>query len=304
MMKHDLNDLRLFVDVAAASSYAKASRLTGVSRATLSRRIAGLEEELGLRLIERSSRTFRLTGPGQQLFDRAKDVVAAADAAFDMLEAEGADPQGEVRFAVAPSVLQLRLNDMIADYLAAFPRVSIQIEATNRRVDLLRDGFDFAIRAGETRSGPLDQVILPFASVEHVLVIAPELTPFLRPTLTETLQQVPSLAWAAAAQPASWRVERSDGTTQPINLSPKLAVEDMAALRIAALRGLGIAMMPRIMVEDDLQAGRLVNIELDMRPPAGRIHAVHLGKKGMRPVVRHLLDWLAAAYQGICAPRN
>lgn len=75
----------------------------------------------------------------------------------------------------------------------------------------------------------------------------------------------------------------------------------MAALRIAALRGVGIARMPRILVESDLRAGRLVPVELDLRPPVGRIHAVHLGKKGMRPVVRQLLDWLALAYDSICA---
>lgn len=304
MMKHNLNDLRLFVDVAEAANYAKASRASGVPRATLSRRINALEEALGLRLIERSSRSFRLTTAGQQLFDRAKEAIFQVDAAFDLLLSDTAEPQGKVRFAVAPSVLQLRLDAMIADYLAAFPRVSVQIEATNRRVDLLRDGFDFAIRAGTTGSGPQDLVVLPFASIEHVLVIAPELTPLLRPTLAETLEAIPALAWAATAQPASWRLEQTDGKMTRLNLSPRLSVEDMSALRKATLRGLGMALMPLVLVEEDLKAQRLSPVRLDLRAPTGRIHAVHLGKKGMRPVVRHLLDWLAVGYQDLCATRN
>ncbi len=303
-MTYDLNDLRLFVRVVQAGGYAKASRQTGVPRATLSRRISALEAELGLRLIERSSRSFRITSPGEQLFERAKDVIALADAAFETLNPDDHEPQGIIRFAVAPSVLQLCLDEMIAEYLRAFPRVTIQIEATNRRVDLLREGFDFAIRARQPASGSLDEVVLPFATVAHVLVVAPELGPALRPRLAETLEAVPSLGWAASGQPAVWRLLTAEGKTQRVNLTPRLTVEDMASLRAAALRGLGIALLPQIMAQGDLDAGRLIRAEFDLQAPMGRIHAAHLGRKGMRPVVAHLLEWLAEAYGRLCtAPR-
>lgn len=299
-MDLDLNALRLFVQVVQAGGYAKASRDYGVPRATLSRRIAGLEAELGLRLIERSSRAFRLTPPGETLFARGQSILATAQLATEELERGQTDPQGLVRFAVAPSVLQLSLDRMIADYLAAHPAVTIQIAALNRRVDLMREGFDFAIRAGATRSGPLDQVVLPLAQMAHVLVVAPHWQTALRPSLRESLMHVPALAWAGSGQQPRWNLLDQNGKDITLPLTPRLAVEDMAALRHAALAGLGMALLPRVMARDDLAAGRLIAVDSDLRPPEGHIHAVHLGTKGMRPVVRHLLDWLKSGYADTC----
>lgn len=300
-MELDLNALRLFVQVAQAGGYAAASRIYGVPRATLSRRIAGLEAELGLRLIERSSRAFRLTAPGEALFAHGQSILATARAASDEIEGRGPAPKGTLRFAVAPSVLQLSLDRMVAAYLDAFPDVSIQIAATNRRVDLRREGFDFAIRAGATGSGPLDQVVLPLAQMAHVLVVAPRWREALRPSLRETLAHVPSLAWAGDGAQPRWRLVDGAGKTQTLPLAPRLAVEDMAALRHAAVAGLGMALLPDVMARADLAAGRLIAYAGDLQAPTGHIHAVHLGNKGMRPVVRHLLDWLRAAYSDTCS---
>lgn len=300
MMQPDLNDLRLFVQVARAGGYAAASRETGTPRATLSRRIAGFEAQLGHRLIERSSRSFRLTASGEQLLARTEGLLGEAEAAIDALDTPGAAPRGAVRFAVAPSVLQLHLGEMVLEYLAEFPGVDLRIEATNRRVDLLREGFDFAIRAGDPASAAPDQVVLPLARVGHVLALAPELLPKARETLAETLTQIPPLSWAGATGPAHWRLQDRSGrrVTQPI--APRFAVADMALLQAAARAGLGIALLPRVMAAQDLAAGRLVALDLDLQAPEGRIHAVHTGSRGMRPVVRHLLDWLAQAYAARC----
>lgn len=297
----DLNDLRLFVMVVEAGGYAAASRLHTIPRATLSRRISALEEDLGLRLIERSSRSFRLTQPGRLLFERGQQVVAEASTAFAAIDETSAAPKGLVRLAVAPSVLQLKLDGMLNDYLAHNPKVQLQIEATNRRIDLAREGFDFVIRASAAPRAAQDHVILPLAQLEHVLVIPPQWQDQLRDSLAESLQTIPALAFAAAGQPAAWRLQGRGAALQRFDLEPKLCVEDMQMLRQAAISGLGMALLPRILAVDDLAQGRLVAVDLDLRAPRGRIHAVHLGKKGMRPVVRHLLDWLAAGYGGLCA---
>ncbi|MBI1621933.1 LysR substrate-binding domain-containing protein [Aquamicrobium zhengzhouense] len=296
-MSHDLNDMRLFVQVAEAGGFAKASRQTGVPRATLSRRIAALEEAMGLRLIERSSRTFRLTGAGDAFFTRAKPAVDLADDAFACGSDVLGEPVGTVRFAAPQSLLQLGLGKMVQRYLADHPRVSIQIEATNRRVDLLREGFDFAIRARESSSAPLDQVIVPFVEVEHVLAVAPSWRKEAGTTVASLIENVPVLAWAAAGEPAMWRLENGDGNLQRIVLKPRLTVEDMALLKDAAIAGLGVALLPRIMVKNELAAGTLVELKLDLKVPRGRLHAIHLGRKGMRPAVSHLLTWLKQEYR-------
>lgn len=299
-MDIDLNALRLFVQVVQAGGYAKASRATGVPRATLSRRIAGLEEDLGLRLIERSSRSFRLTPPGEALFARGAAIVAQAQEAALALEQTQDHPQGLIRFAVAPSVLQLSLDGIIADYLAAHPRVTVQIEVTNRRIDLYREGFDFAIRAGSGRSGPMYLVVLPLAQMAHVLVAAPSWKDAVRPSLQETLETIPPLVWSASGEGARWHLQDRMGKAVSLPLTPRLAVEDMAALRTAAIAGLGITLLPHILAVPALNSGALIAPTFDLTPPDGLIHAVHLGQRGMRPVVRHLLDHLKQRYASNC----
>src|SRR5690606_13580605 len=126
-MMHDLNDMRLFVQVAQAGGFAKASRATGVPRATLSRRIIALEDAMRLRLIERTSRSFRLTSAGEAFFERAKAAVDMAEEAFACGADAMGEPVGTVRFAVPQSLLRLGLDKMVQEYLANHPRVSIQI---------------------------------------------------------------------------------------------------------------------------------------------------------------------------------
>lgn len=295
---HDLNDMRLFVQVAKAGGFAKASRAIGVPRATLSRRIAALEDAMGLRLIERSSRTFRLTGSGEAFFERAKAAVDLADEAFTCgSETVLGEPIGTVRFAAPQSLLQLGLNEMVLAYLAEHPRVSIQIEATNRRVDLLREGFDFAIRARESSRAPLDQVVVPFVEVDHMLAIAPRWQDIAGKTVETLLANVPVLAWAAAGEPAVWRLLDASGNIRQVSLDPRLTVEDMTFLKDAAVAGLGVALLPRITARAELDTGALVELALDLQPPRGRIHAIHLGRKGMRPAVSHLISWLQTEYR-------
>lgn len=299
-MTHDLNDLRLFVSVAEAGGFAAASRKLGVPRATLSRRITDFEAALAQRLIERSSRSFRLTAAGEALLARAKPFVASAADVFAALDAGSDEPRGECRFSVAPSVLQLDLHRMLARYLSEFPQVRLRIEATNRKVDLLREDYDFVIRAGDPSRAAGDLVALPLAHVSHVLVAAPIWEGQLQRDVSQTLRDVPVLAWAQGDAQPIWTLVDEHGSRHVIPLEPRLSVADMASLKEAALQGLGLALLPHVMVADDLAAGLLIEAPFDLRVPDGKIHALHTGKKGMRPVVHHLLDWLTQAYNRNC----
>ncbi|MGN0932779.1 LysR substrate-binding domain-containing protein [Falsigemmobacter intermedius] len=298
--QHDLNDLRLFVAVAEAGGFASAARKLAIARATLSRRIADFEAALSQRLIERSSRSFRLTAAGEALFNRARPFVAAAPEVFAALDLVGDTPRGEIRFAVAPSVLQLGLQDMVASYLAEFPQVRLRVEATNRKVDLMREEYDFLIRAGDPGRAIGDLVALPLAHVEHIIVAAPRWQTSLLPDVRQTLETVPTLAWGPADTPSSWHLLDAQGGPHQIKLEPRLSVEDMAGLRVAALQGLGLALLPKVMVAQELAEGRLIAAPFALCAPDGKIHALHTGKRGMRPLVRHFLDWLVVAYSRHC----
>ncbi|MBJ7577871.1 LysR family transcriptional regulator [Devosia sp. MC532] len=291
----DLNSLRIFRDVVKAGGYAAAYRQTGQSRATLSRHIAALEEELGARLIERSTRSFRLTGSGRILYERAVELFAGLDETVAVIEDRQHRPQGLVRITVPPSLLQLLIGREILKYLAEAPDVRVQIEATNRVADLRHDNVDLVIRARSNLDYPLDYVPVRLAAMELAIVAQPKWTEKWVQTLEQARENIPVLAWSGTEGESHWTLYDNAGNPKNVALQPRLIVDDIDTLRDATLAGLGMAQIPRVYVQDDLSIGRLVEIKTDFRPPISIVHAVHLGNRGMRPAVRHLLDWLKQA---------
>lgn len=296
-MKHDLNDLQAFVAVAKANGFTNASRETGLPRATLSRRVTSLENALRVKLIERTSRSFRLTHAGDNLFKHAAQAVDDAVASFSAIFEAGNNPQGLVRFAVAPSVLNLQLDKMVAKYLSTYPDVQIQIDVTNRRVDIYREAYDFAIRAKEAQKSPLDLVVMPLMKVDHYLVASPKWRQRFGDSVEATLRNIPALTVHAEGQEYHWSFNKPDGTVQRLLVHPRLSVGDMHTLKIAAIEGVGITILPDFMAKDALASGDLIALDLDLKPLTNTIHAIHSGHKGMRPVVRHFLDWIATSYR-------
>lgn len=293
----DINALRIFRDVAKAQGYSAAHRQTGQSRATLSRHITALEKELGTRLIERSSQSFRLTEPGQLLFDRCSDILSQLDEAVAMVEDRQSEPRGLVRISVPPSILDLFVGDAILEYLSATPHVRVQIDVTNRSVDIRHEGVDFAIRGRTRFDYPLDFVPVSLGRFDLVMVAHPRWRAAVKPTLEETLKQVPALAWTGLSGESKWQVVNGEGREREILISPRLIADNVEMLCKSALAGMGMAMIPRISIENEIAAGRLHHLRFDEVPLTGIIHAVHLGNRGMRPAVRRLLDWLKNAAQ-------
>lgn len=294
-MSHDLNDLRFFTMVAQAGGYAAAARKYGIARATLSRRVAALEEALGQRLIERSSRSFHLTDAGEALFARAREAISQAEAAFACLPGGETALRGRLRLAAPPSLLALGFYRLLVEFLQRHSGIELHIAATNRRVDLRAEGIDLALRVGDPSLAAPDLVVVPFCQIDHVFVHAPSLSlPENRP-VSAMLETIPSLAWGPPDQAITWDLEGEGKRRETVALTPRLQVQDMAMLRQAALAGLGLAMMPRFLVAEDLAEGRLVEKSFALSAPTLRIHAVHLGVKHMRPALRVLLDDLKQA---------
>lgn len=291
----NLNALAAFRDVARAGGYAAAERATGQSRATLSRNVISLEEELSVRLIERSRRSFRLTEPGAELFARCDDLLAQIDEAVSMVDSEQPEPRGLVRIAIPPSLLQLGLGDALLEFQMQAPKVRLQMEVSNREVDLRHESVDFVIRARSRQDYPLDFVPVSLLQMERVIVVHPRWRNHLGPTLEETLKMVPAIAWDGLSGRSHWRLRDADGALHDLPLEPRLIADDISILRASILEGLGMGIVPRTYVEDDLALGRLDLVNLDLRPTESIIHAVHLGRHGMRPAVAQLLDWLKGA---------
>ena len=293
----DLNDLAFFAQVVDHGGFAAAARVLGMPRSRLSRRIGLLEERLGVRLVQRSTRRFAVTEVGQEFYRHCVAMLVEAGAAEETIARLRAEPQGVVRVSCPSSVVYFQVGEMVARFMAQCPKVEVHLESTNRKVDVIGEGFDLAIRV---RFPPLDEsdlVMKVFGSSPQRLVASPALVAGLTQPLTPAdLASLPSLAWGASPQTYEWCLEGPDGATALVRHKPRLVTEDMVALRFAALAGVGVAQFPSIVVKEDLRAGALVDLLPAWAPRAGIIHAVFPSRRGLLPSVRALLDFLAAEY--------
>lgn len=299
----DLNDARHFVQVVDHGGFSAAARALGVQRSLLSRRIAALEDELGVRLLQRSSRSFAVTEIGHEFYARCVAMLEEARAAEQVAAESQAAPRGVVRLSCPVGLLMFQFAPLLARFMAANPAVTLHVESTNRQVDVIAEGFDIAIRV---RFPPLEETELIMRRLDdssQCLVAHPDLVPapFDGP---DALSGLPSLGTTHRRTPHHaahhWELHDGAGRTVTVPYAPRLVTDDMSALREAALAGLGVVQLPTLYVYEDCRAGRLVQVIPAWRPRPGIVHAVFPSRRGLVPSVRELLDFLARE----CAARR
>ncbi len=290
----DLNDLFYFVQVVDHGGFSAAARALGMQKSKVSRRIGLLEERLGVRLIQRSTRRFSVTEIGREFYDRCVAMLVEAEAAEQVIAEMRSEPRGVIRMACPTALVSFQFGTLIAKFMAANPLVEIHLESTNRRVDVIREGFDLAIRV---RFPPLERTDLVMRKLDEsrqCLVASPNLLGG-RGALANPadLNSMPSLDLGPPRRDHVWRLERVTGESAEITHAPRLITDDMAALRAAAIEGVGVVQLPTLMIFDDIQASRLENVLPDWAPRPGIVHAVFPSRRGLLPSVRALLDFLA-----------
>lgn len=297
----DLNDLAYFAHVAEHGGFAAAERATGIPKSKLSRRIAALEAALGVRLIQRTTRRFALTDIGQRMLQHARAMLAEAASVQALAGEQTAAPRGTVRLSCPPALLQLGVGDMLARFLNAWPLVSVQLQATNRNVDVWQDGVDLALRVRAPGAAlPQDEVVRPLALSPHVLVAAPALLTSAAPPATPAeLARLPTLGLGNSPEEARWLLAGPEGARAEVALQPRLVADDMGALLCAALAGVGCAALPRLLAHEPLARGALQEVLPGWAPPPGLVQAAFASRQGMRPAVRQLLDALAAGFDAL-----
>jgi len=288
----DLNDLYYFVQVVEHGGFAAAGRALDIQKSKLSRRVALLEERLGVRLLNRSSRRFSVTEIGREYYDRCVAMLVQAEAADQVIAEVRAEPRGVVRMSCPTGLLSFRFGALIARFMAANPAVEVHLEGTNRRVDVIAEGFDIAIRVRFPPLEPTDLVMRRLDESSQCLVASPELVPGALQSPAD-LNGLPSLDLGPPRRDHQWVLEHSDGQTAAVPHRPRLVTDDMAALRDGALSSVGVVQLPTMLIARDVTAGRLVRVLPDWRPRAGIIHAVFPSRRGLLPSVRSLLDFLA-----------
>ncbi|MDH0739610.1 LysR substrate-binding domain-containing protein [Achromobacter spanius] len=294
---HDLNDLYYFVQVVKNGGFAPAGRALDIPKSRLSRRIALLEERLGVRLIQRSTRSFAVTELGQEYFDQCLSMLAGAEAAQDVIDRTHAEPQGTIRMSAPPALIYYFLGDVVARFMERCPKVHVYLKSFSRSVDVLREGFDLAVRV---RFGPMessDLVMKHLGMSCQSLVASPALARSLPPNAdVAQFAEFPTLALGTEQRECQWRLDGPDGARLNVPFTPRLVTDDMLALKQATLRGVGVAALPLMMIRDELDAGTLVPVGALWVPEPGAVHAVFPSRRGLLPAVRELLDFMAAEY--------
>lgn len=293
----DLNNLYFFAQVVELGSYTAAGRALGLQTSKLSRRIGALEAELGVRLLNRTTRKLSLTQAGETLHRHCLALLAEAQAAKDAINQILASPQGQVRLSCPTGLLLGGVGDVLARFLAAHPQVRIALDATNRRVDVIEEGLDLAIRVRVPPLEDSDLAMRSFGPSDVILVASPALiAAHGEPQELAQIAAMPTVAAVSAGDRHVWRFVNANSAPVELTHSPRLITDDLYTLRRAALQGTGVACLPVSLVAEDLASGVLVRLLPSLESRPGIVHAVFPSRRGMVPAVRTLLDALAQGF--------
>jgi len=290
----DLNDLYYFAVVVDHGGFAAAERALGIPKSRLSRRISQLEGELGVRLLQRSTRRFAVTDVGQSVYRHAQSMLAEATAAREVVDRLSAEPRGVVKVSVPVGIAQQLMPKLLPEFLARYPEVRVQMHVSNRRVDVINEGFDVAIRVRTKFDDDGSLIMRSFGQIQELLVASPRyLDKAGRPATPEDLVSHTSMTMGEDEGRQRWELQGRDGEVRRIDLKPRVSGFDFPMLMDLARQGLGITMLPETMCADAVRSGALEVVLPDWRLPQGVAHAVFASRRGMLPAVRVFIDFLA-----------
>ncbi|WP_332813791.1 LysR family transcriptional regulator [Ramlibacter sp.] len=289
----DLNDMLYFAEVADQGSFAAASRKLGLPKSTLSRRLAQLEAQLGVRLLHRTTRKLSLTPAGEVYHRHCAALREEAEAAQEAVAQVRSEPHGTVRVTCPVTVAQTTLAPLLPAFLQAFPRVRIEMQVTNRVVDLVEEGIDVALRVRSTLDESGSLVVKRLGLTRTPLLASPDLLARQgRPAAPDDLAGLPTVAMSAVDGRARWRLLGPEGRTFHLLHQPRCTADDMQTLKHLVLGGIGMGVLPDYMCRQEMREGRLVPVLEGWEPPSGVLHAVYPSRRGMTPAVRSWLDYL------------
>lgn len=290
----DLNDLYYFAMVVDHGGFAAAERALGIPKSRLSRRISQLEAELGVRLLQRSTRRFAVTDVGTSVYRHAQTMLAEAQAAREVVDRLSAQPRGVVRVSVPVSLAQQELPALLPDFLALYPDVRVQLLVSNRRFDLINEGVDIAIRVRTKLEDDGSLVLRTFGPIQSLLVASPKyLDGMGRPATPADLSGHVTLNMSEDEHSQRWHLHGPGGVVETVDLKPRVAGFDFPLLRSLATQGVGITLLPENLCAQQVHAGELEVVLPDWRLPEGLCHAVFASRRGLLPAVRVFIDYLA-----------
>jgi len=291
----DLNDLNLYAAVVTNGGFSAAGRALNTPKSRISRRVAALEEQLGVRLVERTTRRFKITEIGQDVYRHARAALSEAEAIDDVVSRLKAEPQGLVRIG-CPFGVDRVLGAVLPEFLKRHPKLRVQLVVTNRRVDIIDEGVDLAIRVREKLDSDADlQVRILGPTVAELVASADYVAANGLPETPEDLPRFATLSHTERPGLDRWSFEGANGQRVEVAHEPRMSANSWAMIRQAAIGGMGIALLPEYLSREPLESGQLVHVLPGWATPQGILHLVFTSRRGLLPGVRAMIDFTAQA---------
>ena len=295
----DLNDMLYFAEVVDRGGFAAAGRALGLPKSKLSRRVAELEGRLGVRLLQRTTRKLSLTEAGELYHRHCVAMREDAEAAEEAVVLVQSEPRGTIRLVCPVTLAQSTVGKLIPGFLARYPKVRVEMEVSNRVVDLVQDGIDVALRVRPTLDDSGSLVVKNLGTTQALLVGSPAQLAREGPvSRLEDLARLTTLAMSPGDGRVSVALVGPQGSEYEFAHKPTYTANDMLTLKFAALQGTGVCVLPDYLCDEELADGRLVQVLPGWAPQPGVVHAVFPSRRGMTPAVRRFLDFLGAHVSG------
>ena len=291
-----LTRMRAFIEVVDAEGFSAAARKMGRSKALLSKYVRELEDDLGVLLLNRTTRQFSLTETGHTYYRRALEIVRDIDSLSDSVRESGGDIRGRIKLSASRSFADAPIGQSLIDFASKHPETMLDISLDDRMVDLVEEGFDLAIRITKLENSTLIARKLSDFSV-RLCATPGAIARFGSPDHPEKLADLPCIVDTNGRWRNNWPFAEPDGSELMVRVSGPIEVNSPLAVKAAAMANLGFSLIPDFVIEDEIKSGELVPI-LDeyIRSEAG-IYAVYPHRRYLPAKVRALVDYLASWFK-------
>ena len=298
----DLNDLYYFAKVVEAGGFAAAGRLLGIPKSRLSRRIAELEERLGARLLQRTTRQLSLTAVGERYLRHCQAMLLEAEMADEAVASMSSEPRGRLRVSCPTGLAHEMLPTVISDFLGKFPQVQLEVVLLNRRVDLVTEGIDVALRVRD--HGDEDPLLVTrrLRQAQAVVIASPAFMQGKTINHPQDLKTLPVLGALEADRMVHVRLLDQRGKSVDLSMEARLGIDDFVVRKACVLAGQGFTVLPMMFCETELRNGTLVQVLPQWSLPGGWLQAVYPHRRGVMPAVRAWIDHLVESFNA-CGDR-
>jgi DNA-binding transcriptional LysR family regulator len=292
--------IRTFREVAHRGSFSDAAKALGISKANTSKYVSALEEVFGVRLLHRSTRSVSLTDAGALLLERCEPLLEMVNSTREELNSLAAQPSGRLRMSVVSSLGDGEFTQLLADFAKLYPKVHLSVEYTNRRVDLVEEAVDLAIRVGRLTDS--DLIVRKLRPISFALAASPAYwKTYGRPSTPQDMSNHHCLIYTQdnsnRSGQSQWLFEKFPGMTYPVNVRGNFDATDGRAHRLFALAGLGVTYLPRQIIEDDIAQGTLETALDEHLPSDIWLMAAYAQRRHNSAALRALLDFLQKRLQ-------